>query len=615
MFNVQHPRLTVINTACLILTVFLQQNLSAQAPGDTLGKLRIESSEVGEAFMVEGREKRKLSGTVRLRQDSTLIYCDTAIVDNNDAILIGNVVIEQGDSLRIFGDSAHYFSLDKRSDLFGEVALENGRQQLFTTKMSYDVANKIAEYHQGARMTDGQTQLKSRHGYYYVNEDQIYFKGDVVVTDPEFTVRTDTMGFNTETRTVQFLAPTLISQPDAKVYCEGGFYDTENDYAEFDVNPQYERDGQRGRAKKMRYIGNTKEYLLEDEAYVEEPAEQRITKADLIRYNTEKETAVLVGNAYYRDSTQEVEGTEIRYFSREKRFLLTGRGRVSDPPNIIEADSLDFNDELGSGLAIGNVFWQDTSSDFSILSWRMDYNKQSEYLNAFGSAGPDGPDGRPLMKILVDNDTLFMSADTLTSYKPDTTADARVLLAHLDVRIFKSDLQASCDSLSFSSADSIFWFYPLQNKPIIWSDTSQFSADTIRLAMLEGKVDRIWLRENALVINSEDEQFYNQIKGRNNTVYFVDNEVDQMLVEGNAQAVYYALDDNRAYIGVNETTCSEMRLFFGDNKVDNIKFYVQPEGKFTPMKKAGNESIRLEGFFRETNRRPKSLEDILAKKN
>jgi len=56
-----------------------------------------------------------------------------------------------------------------------------------------------------------------------------------------------------------------------------------------------------------------------------------------------------------------------------------------------------------------------------------------------------------------------------------------------------------------------------------------------------------------------------------------------------------------------------MRLFFGNNQVDNIRFYGQPDGEFTPMKKTGNESIRLEGFFWETKRRPKSLEDILKR--
>jgi lipopolysaccharide export system protein LptA len=571
-------------------------------------KLKIETALLVEYFVKGERTIQKLSGNVRMRQENTLVFCDTATLDQDFAVLKGSVVIEQGDSVKVFADSAHYRADTKISDLFGDVVLVNGRQELFTKRLRYDMANKIATYHTGATLTNGKSQLTSTHGYYHVNLKEVYFKGDVLVTDPEFTMRTDTMTFNTETQIVRFVAPTLISQRDSRIYTEGGFYDIENDFAEFDLNPQFEKEGQRGRSRKMRYIGTTKEYILEGDAYIEDEKQQ--AQADVIRYNTETEQSVLRGNAHFQDSLRDISGAEIRYDSKNKSYQLTGRGRVSEPPNIIEADSLDFNDQLGRGLALGNVVWTDTTSDFTILAWRMDYNKQTEYLNAFGGAGGAGASGRPLMKSLIDRDTLYMAADTLTSYKPDTASDVRLLLAHLDVRIFKSDMQAVCDSLSFSSADSIFWFFKLKNLPLIWSDTSQFSGDTIRMLLKNKKLDRIWLRQNALVINSEDELMFNQIKGRNTTAFFRDDEVREMLVEGNAQAVYYALDDARAYIGVNETECSEMRLYFGDNKVEGIKFYQEPSGKFIPMKKAGNESKKLEGFFWEKERRPRRVGDL-----
>jgi hypothetical protein len=203
-----------------------------------------------------------------------------------------------------------------------------------------------------------------------------------------------------------------------------------------------------------------------------------------------------------------------------------------------------------------------------------------------------------------------MSADTLTSFKPDSASDVRQLFAHRDVRIFKSDLQASCDSLTFSSADSIFWFYKLKNLPVIWSDTSQFSGDTIKMLLKDKKLDRLYLRQNSLVINSEDGVLFNQIKGRNTTAFFKEDEVREMLVEGNAQAVYYALDDKKAYIGLNETSCSEMRLYFGDNQVESIKFYQQPAGKFIPMKQAGKDPKKLEGFFWDKVRRPRGVGDL-----
>jgi lipopolysaccharide export system protein LptA len=607
------------NTFCWLVLCCAPLLLSAQSGSpsgtapiqqDTTQKLKIETAEVVEGFIRNNREQRKLSGNVRMRQEGTLIYCDTAFLDQDDALLRGNVVIEQGDSVKIFADSALYYAKTKQSNLFGKVVLVNGTQQLFTRKIHYDVGNKIATYHTGARMTNGQSQLSSRHGYYYVNDDVIYFKGDVVITDPDFTVRTDTMNFFTQDQVAQFVAPTLISQQGSRIYTEGGFYDIENDFAEFDRNPQYERGEQRGRARAMRYLGTSKEYILQDSAYIEEP--NRLVRADVIRYNTINENATLIGNASYKDSTQEITGDKIRYDSRNKNYSLVGRGRVSDPPNIIEADSLDFNDALGNGFAQGNVLWRDTTSDLVIYAHRLDYNKKTEYIYAHGGFGErEGPGGRPMMTTLIENDTLYMSADTLTSYKPDTLSDVRKILAYPDVRIFKSDMQAVADSLSFSSADSIFWFYRHETIPVIWSDTSQFSGDTIKMMLKNKQLHQIWLRENALVVNSEDGQLFNQIKGKYTTAYFRDNEVREMWVDRNAQAVYYALDDSRAYIGVNETTCAEMRLYFGDNKVNSIKFYTQPVGKFTPIKKLGNKPLLLDGFFWDSARRPRRVIDIL----
>ncbi|MBL7828213.1 MAG: hypothetical protein JNJ57_16395 [Saprospiraceae bacterium] len=589
--------------------LYAQSTNISQQPAQDTQKLKIETALLIENFRKGDREIQKLSGNVRLRQEDILVFCDTAIMDKDDAILKGNVVIEQVDSVKIFSDSTHYRADTKIADLFGEVVLINGKQQLFTKRLRYNAATKVAEYHTGATMTNGKSQLKSRHGYYHVNEKEVFFKGDVIATDPDFTMRTDTMTFQTELQVVRFVAPTLIAQRNSKIYTEGGFYDIENNFAEFDVNPQYERDGQRGRARKMRYNGITKEYTLEGEAHIEDPNKGETTDAEVIFYNTDTEQTRLKGNAHFKDSTRDIRGEDIRYDSRNKNYQLAGRGTVVDGSNEITADSLDFNDALGNGLAVGSVEWVDKENDFTVLAHRMDYNKKSDYLYAYGSFD-EGAAGRPLMKSLIDRDTLFMSADTLNSFKPDSSKDIRVLLAYRNVKIFKSDLQAVCDSLSFSSMDSIFWFYKIDTLPIIWSDTSQFSGDTIRMLLKDKRLDRIWLRQNSFVINSEDGKLFNQIKGKYTTAYFRDNQVRDMYVEGNGQAVYYAVDEKGAYIGVNETNCSEMRLSFGNNKVEHVRFYVEPSGKFIPMKKAGKETKKLDGFFWETKRRPRKISDL-----
>ena len=117
----------------LICSTLQAQQPAAPPPQDTQ-KLKIETALLIENFRKGDREIQKLSGNVRLRQEDILVYCDTAIMDRDDAILKGNVVIEQGDSVKIFSDSTHYHADTKIADLFGDVVLENGKQRLFTRR-------------------------------------------------------------------------------------------------------------------------------------------------------------------------------------------------------------------------------------------------------------------------------------------------------------------------------------------------------------------------------------------------------------------------------------------------------------------------------------------------
>ena len=212
---------------------------------------------------------------------------------------------------------------------------------------------------------------------------------------------------------------------------------------------------------------------------------------------------------------------------------------------------------------------------------------------------------------VLEGDSLFMVSDTLTALRADTTENdsARILLAYHDVRIYKSDLQALADSLSYSSVDSIFRFY---RAPVIWSDTSQFTADTIYLQMADDQIDQIFLRDNAFIINSPDKVYFNQIKGKNITATFEGDDLRTMDVNGNAESVYYARDEEGGYVGVNKTICSNMLLFFGDNQVDQIKFFAEPKAKLHPMQQVDHESLKIKGFDWQEAIRPLSVEDLFT---
>src|SRR5210317_1692531 len=95
----------------ILLLLALSQFLQAQVEVDsTENRITIENAD-----NLKGKRKgdsfvRYLNGNVRLFQDSIFMYCDTAILDEDQLIAYGNVVIIQHDTIRIFGDSLRYLS-------------------------------------------------------------------------------------------------------------------------------------------------------------------------------------------------------------------------------------------------------------------------------------------------------------------------------------------------------------------------------------------------------------------------------------------------------------------------------------------------------------------------
>ena len=272
------------------------------------------------------------------------------------------------------------------------------------------------------------------------------------------------------------------------------------------------------------------------------------------------------------------------------------------------------------------------------------YRKDIDYVTAFG-------DTRPMMKTVMDGDTLYLSAedfrlttsidtiylDSLSVMDSTLTAPIfeikvlsndtidqdsvirmvwfdtiRVFNAYYDVKIFKSNLQGVCDSLNFNTRDSIFTFY---RQPILWSDTSQFSADTIDVLMVNQSLDKMRLKKNGFIVNETGKTFFNQIKGKLITAYFDSQEVRRIFVEGNAEAIYYATDESNAYLGVNQSICSEMEFLLANQAIQTLKFLKEPKSKMIPMTQADHNTLRLEGFKWSVVQRPKSVADILVSSN
>lgn len=77
---------------------------------------------------------QKLNGRVELRQDSVFMYCDSALIQNETQVYAyHNVVIQQGDSLRVFADTLEYDGITRLAILEGNVILVNMSKRFLPT--------------------------------------------------------------------------------------------------------------------------------------------------------------------------------------------------------------------------------------------------------------------------------------------------------------------------------------------------------------------------------------------------------------------------------------------------------------------------------------------------
>lgn len=124
--------------------------------------------------------------------------------------------------------------------------------------------------------------------------------------------------------------------------------------------------------------------------------------------------------------------------------------------------------------------------------------------------------------------------------------------------------------------------------------------------MAFGSVRKMLGYQNSFLISQSliDTLRFDQIKGRNIVAYFDQNEFVQLDVDGNAESIYYAYNEEDALIGVNNVLCSEMKMYLVNNNMDNIRFYDRPIAKFVPPHKTTEQDVILYGFDWQAERKP-----------
>ena len=498
----------IVTAASLLSLSLVSLNIVAQ----TERRIELLNSNTMEYNKSLGNGAKRLIGNVQFKQNQAIMNCDSAyFYDDNTVDAFGNIHINQGDTVHLYGDLLHYDGNEKLAKVRNNVRLIDKATKLVTDVIEYNTRDNIAYYTTGGKITNGPDSLESQIGYYYANEKMFYFHKKVRVKNVRYTILSDTLKYQTIIRQAYFFGPTRIISKENFIYCENGWYNTLTNKAQF-----------------------------------------------------------------------------------QKNAYLQGKGQK------LEGDSITYDRNLSLGRAFHNVQLTDSAHNTLLRGHYGEYCEKPEAALMTDKA--------QLIKIDSKGDSLFIHSDTLRM-QLDTTGFFREFASYYGVRLFKTDMQGICDSLTFSFSDSTFRMY---HNPVLWSGENQISASFIDLVTKNNQMKLAHILNSAMIVSKEDTTLFNQIKGRDMLGLFVNNELTQINVTGNSQTVYYPKDGNDI-IGMNRAESTNLQIFLENRKVRRIRFITQPAATLYPLKDAPEDQKVLKGFQWHGEERPVSSQDIFRK--
>lgn len=484
---------------------------------------------------------------------------------------------KETDSNRVEILSANRLTLLKTNDstslqiLAGQVKLRQGNSYFFCDSCVLNKEANIFEAWTNVQIKDADSvHVFAKHLLYHIDQKIAFLDGGVRLTDGKATLTTPDLEYDMST--------------DIGTYNKGGRV----------VNKKTILTSREGY-----YYASLKDIYFKKEVVLLDPAYQIHT--DSLLYNTGTQTNRFISKTIIRDSSgRTIETIDGYYQSTSGKAAFGQRPIIKDRATTIIGDRVAFNDSLGTSQAEGNVVVTDTAQGTTLLAGEMYRDKKGERMMAIG---------KPLMIIKQDQDSIYIAADTLFSAKhlgKDSTL--RYLEAYHHVKIFSDSLQAISDSLFYSDKDSIF---RLIVDPICWSKGTQITGDTIWLQTKNNKAHHLNVFENSMLVSEVAPGLYNQISSIKMDGYFTKGEMDSVRAMGNAACIYYLQDEDSAYIGINESTCDIIDIYFSARELDRIVLRTEVNGTVWPIQQKDPATMRLPNFRWVEGRRPKSKLDLL----
>ncbi len=605
-------------------------------------------------------------GNVIIYHDGAVITCDSAVrYGDNRMECFKRVVINRGTTY-IYGDRAEYDKDRNMARVYAPIVkVVDGDATLYTRNFTFDLATNIGRYFGGGTMKQADNYMESSEGYYYADSSWMIGVGAVEMRNPDYQLRSDSVVYNMDTEVASFWTRTYIWNVKGEILSamKGAYHNKTKDYKfrsqayvltkdqevwadSMDYNTVGENAQMRGNIQ-MRDDDNGIMAFGDYGEYWGIPQNGMLTRnPSLLSYDKEKGDTVYMRSdsmflySYDRSLALYKPRTKEAVAASGEELIKPGSGRHSEhAPEV--PDTLSDEPPVDS-LAVAPA--DSTLSPKEIKRLEKEKEKQAEQaernkkirarLEARAKKEEDRRQKqaereaaalarrnarRGIVTVPADSttvaavdslpktvppDSLALAADSLHSPAESKDSLQRVFYAYRNVRIYRRDFQAVCDSLVGFSKDSTMHMYV---EPVLWEGNNQMTAAVIDLYTKNQQLDRAFFWDEPMMVSEvEADDKYNQVKGRTMEAFFRDNEIYRHNVDGNAMTLYYMQDDKTAeYMGFMNIESANISFMIDSMQMDRIIFRTQPTYTIYPMDKIpADQPQRLQGFAWHIDRRP-----------
>lgn len=549
---------------------------------------------------------------------------------NNIGEYYGGGTLSQGEML-LESKRGYYFGETRDAVCVGDVELRDSTYRIASDSLGYNMNTEVATFYKKTYIWNDKNEiLSANRGWYDTRTEHYHFMSDAYVLSEDQEVWADDMDYFSETNDVELRHNVQILDEEQAVLAFGdyGRYWGVSGNAMLTENPSVinfsdaQSDSLFMRADSIfmyvidstsiysaDYIGNRKPVTTEEETeelLIEEPVASEPPAVETPATDEAADAEVAAEDA----PTTEAEDTAAD-------DAVTAGEETPATDALPEAE---ITPDEGTTIAVADLSPRELRKAQREERRKERLAKRAARREAREAAAAEREaqltDAEEPAEEVADSlevtDTLLTEElpvlDTAATAETKSDEPERVLLGYRNVRIYRSDMQAVCDSLIGFSRDTTIHLF---REPVMWNGGNQIKSDTVVVYTKAETLDRAVFIGGATngnpVMSSElDKAHYNQITGKEIVALFRDSEIYRTDVNGNAQTYYYMQDEaDGAYQGFLVMECSDITFMITDRDIESITFRGDPVYSIYPMDQIpATQSQRFQNFVWEGERRP-----------